>query len=106
MCPFVNVSFQGMPRDPSLEAAVHRWVARLEWTSIEVHRAEVVIERIGRRRTGVRLRIGPVTGDAPTVATGHADAYVAVSNAFRAVRQRLVDRDTPVVRRSPLALAS
>src|SRR5689334_6961928 len=80
MGPFVNVRFQGMPLDPSLEAAVHRWVARLEWTAIEIHRAEVLIERAGRRRTVVRVSIGPVTGVAPTASTSHVDAYVAVSN--------------------------
>jgi hypothetical protein len=81
-------------------------VARLEWTPIEVHRAEVMIERIGRRRTAVRVSIGPVTGAAPTAATSHADAYVALSDAFRAVRRQLLDRGTAVARRSSLALAS
>jgi len=95
-----------MPRDGSLEAAVHRWVARLEWTPIEVHRAEVMIERVGRRRTAVRVSIGSVTGAAPTAATSHADAYVAVSNAFREVRRQLLARGTTVARSASLALAS
>lgn len=95
-----------MTRDPSLEAAVHRWVARLEWTPIEIHRAEVLIERAGRRRTVVRVSIGEVTGAAPTTATSHADAYVAVSNAFRDMRRQLLDRGAAVTRSASIALAS
>lgn len=68
--------------------------------------AEVMIERTGRRRTVVRVTIGPVTGAAPTAATDHIDACVAVSNAFRAVRHQLLDRGTAVARRSSFALAS
>jgi hypothetical protein len=106
MCPFVNVRFRDMTRDPSLEAAIHRWVARLEWASVEVHRAEIVIERIGRRRTAVHVSIGRVTGASPTATASHADAYVAVSSAFREVRLQLLDRGPAVTRSSSLALAS
>jgi ribosome-associated translation inhibitor RaiA len=105
MSPYVQVSFQGMLRDPSLEAAIHRWVARLGSLNVEIHRAEVAIERLGRRRTAVRVSIGSVDGTAPAAAADHADAYVAVSDAFRAVHRQLLPRRVARGRRPVLALA-
>ena len=103
MFPYIQVNFEGMPSDPSLEAAIHRWVARLEGMNIGVRRAEIVVERLGRRRTAVRLRIGSADGTPRWATTSHVDAYVAVSDAFRDVWRQL--RAAPVARRSPVALA-
>jgi ribosome-associated translation inhibitor RaiA len=102
--PYIQVSFRGMPRDPALEAAIHRWVARLEWMNVGVQRAEVSVERIGRRRTSVSLQIGANDGSAPSATASHADAYVAVSDAFHGVQRKLV-RSPVHARRASLALA-
>jgi ribosome-associated translation inhibitor RaiA len=103
--PYIHVEFYGMPRDPSLEAAIHRWVARLESMSVRVQRAEVAIEPVGRRRTSVQVYIGALDGVAPQATTAHADAYVAVSDAFREVRRQLLSRAT-APRKASLALTA
>jgi ribosome-associated translation inhibitor RaiA len=91
MQPYIQVSFPGSQRDPALEAAVHRWVARLESEMEDALRLEVMIDRSGRRRTSVDLTL--CASDGPrTAATSHKDAYVAVSDAFRALRMQLLGR--------------
>lgn len=105
MFPYVQVSFQGLPRDPSLEAAVHRWVARLESMGAEIRGAEVTIEPMGRRRTSVRASIGPSSGARPAAESSHIDAFVAVSEAFRALHRQLLARAAAASRRPTLALA-
>ena len=83
----VAVRFEGIPQDPSLEAAVERWVARLE-SRLVVERIEVTISA-GRLGTTVRV----VTGAISPISATRPDPYVAVSDAFRAIRRRMIDRD-------------
>jgi len=102
--PYIHVAFHGMPRDPSLEAAIHRWVARLEGMNARVQRADVTVEPLGRRRTSVSVFVGAIGGVTPQATTSHVDAYVAVSDAFREVRRQLIGRAT-APRSAPVALA-
>lgn len=92
MQPHIQVSFPDGQRDPALEAAVHRWVARLEPAIEDALHVEVSIDRRARRRTLVGLTLSGGADGTCTAATSHKDAYVAVSDAFRALRQQLLGR--------------
>jgi hypothetical protein len=83
----IEVTFHGLPHDASLEAAIDRWVTRLEAMSFEIRSAIAIIERVGRQRTSVYLALALADGVSLTAASAHADAYVAVSNAFRSARR-------------------
>jgi hypothetical protein len=92
MLSHIEVSFPSGTRDQALEAAVHRWVTRLEPILVDDDlRIDVTIE-LNRRRTAVRLKWSGGPEDVGTTATSHADPYVAVSDAFRTVRQQLLER--------------
>jgi hypothetical protein len=41
MYPYFNMRFERMARDSSIEASVHRWVARLESPTVSVQRAPI-----------------------------------------------------------------
>lgn len=88
MATHIEVSFRGVHRDPSVESAIHRWVARLEAMRIEVQRADVVVEPSGRKRTRITASIRLTDGTVQTSATMHADTYVGVADAFRALRHQ------------------
>lgn len=92
MQPYIQVEFPGSQRDASLEAAVHRWVARLESVIADAVRIDVQIARVGRTGTSVGLTVCGGTEGTRTAAKSHKDAYVAVSDAFRALRQQLLCR--------------
>ena len=92
----IEVAFRQCLADPSLDAAVRRWVERLERTGLELARATVVIEEGAWRRTAVRVELAVPAG-APIAATAaHADPYVAIGDAFRVARRRLLARGTAV----------
>ena len=88
MTSYIDVSFNGLVQDPSVESAIHRWVARFEAMRIEVRWAGITVEPSGRRRTLVCLTMALTDGTVRTAATIHTDVYVAVADAFRAVRQQ------------------
>jgi hypothetical protein len=88
MTPYIAVAFQRIDRNPSIESAIHRWVARFEAMRFEVRRAIATVEPAGRNRTAVTLTLLLADGVARRVATTHVDPYVAVSDAFRLVRQQ------------------
>ena len=92
MYPYISVRFERMVCDSSVEASVHRWVARLESPTVSVQRALVTIEQVGRSRTTVRTKLDLVDGTAFTATTAHEDIYVAVADAFRAVRREVLER--------------
>ena len=106
MYPYISVRFEHMVRDASVEASVHRWVARLESPTVSVQRALITIEQVGRSRTKVYVKLDLVDGTASIATTAHADIYVAVADAFRAVRRELLERvATPSRARFAVALA-
>jgi ribosome-associated translation inhibitor RaiA len=91
MTSYIDVTFARIERAPSIESTIHRWVARIEAMRFDVQRASVAVESDGRRRTRVSLTLSLMDGTSRTAAVTHADAYVAVADAFRVVRQQLLD---------------
>lgn len=92
MSPLVDVKFERLAHDGSVEASIQRWVERLSWANVEIQRASISIERAGWRRTAACLTLLLVDGTAMTAATSHADVYVAVADVFREVRRQLLGR--------------
>ena len=90
MTSYVHVNFRRIDRNPSIESAIHRWVARFEAMRFEVRRAVATVEPGGRNRTTVQLTLVLVDGTSRTVTATRTDPYVAVSDAFRSVRQQLL----------------
>ena len=90
MTSYVDVNFQRIDRNPSIESAIHRWVARFEAMRFEVQRVVAIIEAAGRSRTTVQLTMVLVDGTSQTVVSTRTDPYVAVADAFRSVRQQLL----------------
>lgn len=89
-----------MRASPSIEAAIERWVRRLEHIH-EIERCRVVIEHarhdlVRDPQFHVRLAMA-LPAQAKALAPGaetiaqHEDVYVAVSNAFRAGWRQLID---------------
>lgn len=97
MSPVVEVRFRGLVHDPSVESAIHRWVARFESMRIEVQHVRVTLEPSRRRRTMVSLTLELTDGTAHASTTIHGDVYVGVADAFRTLRQELL-RVTPPMR--------
>ena len=100
--PKIEVKFEGMPRDRSVEAAAHRWCARLETVSVPIYRVAVVIEK-SRQRTIVCLILDLVDGAVTTAAASHDEVYVAVADAFRMARRRLLHGGAMLDWRGPAA---
>lgn len=92
MCSHIEVKFERLPHDPSVEASVQRWVERLEWTNTEIERAAISIERTAWRRMSVCLTLVLGGGRALTTAISHVDIYVAVADVFREARKQLLGR--------------
>jgi len=86
----VEVTFHEIARNPSLEASVRRWAARLE-DAAEIVRAKTTIERNSARRTVVSLTLSLADGEEPIIVTSHPDPYVAIADAFRAARKQLLE---------------
>lgn len=102
MTSYVDVTFRGIPKDPSVEASIHRWVARLEAMRIEIQRAYITVEPSGRHRTMVSVTVLLTNGSMPTTTTVHVNTYVGVADAFRAVRHQV---QAPAAPRAKLAYA-
>jgi hypothetical protein len=92
MLAFVDVVFKGVQSNPSIEAAAHRWLVRLEPMIGEVRRCALSIERGSRNRTAVCLTITFADWTSVTCAASQPDAYVAISDAFRGVRRQVLER--------------
>jgi hypothetical protein len=88
----VDVSFRGVQSNPSIEAAAHRWLVRLEPMIGEVRRCALSIEPAGRRRTVVCLTVTFADWTSVTCGASQPDAYVAISDAFRGVRRQVLER--------------
>jgi ribosome-associated translation inhibitor RaiA len=97
----VEITFRSIPPSPAVEAAITRWVAKLEHAYARIARCSVVVEIPHRRqRQGNAFRVAiqlAVPGETITVARepgfdpAHEDLYVAIGDAFRAARRRLQD---------------
>jgi ribosome-associated translation inhibitor RaiA len=93
MTPLLEVSFRGLPHLESIESAIQRWVARLEGIGSSVQRAEVVIEPDGRK-TRISVTVLRPDGTIEATTATHADIYVAVADAIRALHQSTRRRST------------
>lgn len=95
-----EITFHEIPHSDAVEAAIHRWVARLEHVHDRIIRCIVKIEQPHKsHRQGRQFEIHVVLewwGE--NIASSHhrhEDIYVAIADAFRASRRQLLDqRDT------------
>ena len=91
----IKITFRGMPASPSVEAAVERWVRRLEHVCDRIQHCSVVID--SHRHPHFEVRLGVAVLGQPVIVVGgpgiaaRANVYVAVSDAFRAGRRLLID---------------
>jgi len=104
MSSHTELTFRGMPHDVSLEAAIDRWVWRLEDLMGAEIQTTAIIERAGRR-TIVSVMVTLDHGTSVAAASEHVDGYVAVSNAFRDVRHALTASAAPSRHRKLVAPA-
>src|SRR5262249_34792593 len=92
----MTMTFRDMPRSPSLQAAAERWVARLEQVSDRIVGCHVAIEKPHHHRLhGTPFQVNLVLGipGAHIAVTNqlNEDAYVALADAFRAARRKLLE---------------
>jgi ribosome-associated translation inhibitor RaiA len=92
-----EITFHDIPHSDSVEAAINRWVARLEHVHDRIIRCSVKIEQPHKsHRQGREFEIHVVLewwGE--NIATSHhrhEDIYVAIADAFRASRRQLLDQ--------------
>lgn len=95
-----EITFHHLETSAAVEAAVHRWVVRLEHVDDRLDRCAVRIEPTHRTLLGGRDFIVTVAADLPGGAAfaaqaTHLDIYVAVADAFRAVRRQLLAHRGP-----------
>ena len=97
----VDISFRGMDTSPAVEAAVNKWVARLDHAFGRIERCSVILEmphnhhRQGRTfQVHITLTVPDRTiaiSRDPGTDPRHEDVYVAIADAFRAARRQLQD---------------
>lgn len=97
----VDIHFRAMDPSKAVEAAVHKWVARLEQTFDRIEDCSVVIEiphnhhRQGKTfQVHITLAVPGrtiVVSRDPGADHRHEDLYVAIADAFRAARRQLQD---------------
>jgi ribosome-associated translation inhibitor RaiA len=97
----VDITFRGMTPSPTVEAAIHRWVERLDLVFDRIEHCAVVIEvphQHHQRGRMFRVRVDLAVPDRtitvsrdPGLDHAHEDVYVAITDAFRAARRQLVD---------------
>ncbi len=85
-----ELTFQGIDHSDSAEAAVERWVARLEHLHARLTKCEVVIEPKRSRSAEFHVR---VLVEAPGIELASSaereDIYIAIADAFRAAHRQL-----------------
>ena len=95
-----DVMFRNLPASPGVEAAIERWVWRIEaLEQLDVCAVTVELQRHGSVAVKVQLRT--VTGGWIRVANererdGDGDVYVAIASAFRLARRAVIDHAAPV----------
>jgi ribosome-associated translation inhibitor RaiA len=92
-----DITFHGLDHSDAVEAAVGRWVERLEHFYDRIAKCTVVLQQPHRRhRHGSEFEITIVLEmPGPDITVSHrgdSDIYVAVADAFRATRRQLLDR--------------
>jgi ribosome-associated translation inhibitor RaiA len=91
----ITMTFRDMPPSPSLQAAAERWVARLETVCEGIASCHVTIEKPPRHNHGTPFQVHAVLAvPGASIAVSNqqnVDAYVALADAFRAARRKLLD---------------
>jgi hypothetical protein len=90
----LTTTFRDMPPNPSLQAAAERWVARLETICDGVAACHVTVSKPHRNHgTPFQVHIALMVPGANMAVPNHAnvDGYVALADAFRAARRKLLD---------------
>lgn len=92
-----ELTFFGLDHNESAEAAVARWVARLEHMHRRLFKCEVVIGHPRSRPRDYRVHV-QIEGQGVELASNaeHDDIYLAIADAFRAAHRQL--RTTTEVR--------
>lgn len=89
----VATTFRDMSPSPALQAAVERWAARLGQLSGRIVSCHVSVEVPHRHHlhgSGFQIGLTVTVPGAQLASTQiHVDPYVAVGDAFRAVRRQL-----------------
>jgi ribosome-associated translation inhibitor RaiA len=96
----LDITFRAMDSSPAASAAIREWVDRLERCYDRIERCEVIVEKPHRsQRHGNPFEVHvhlAVPEHAIDISRGgdpaHADVYLAINDAFRAARRRLLDR--------------
>ena len=91
-----EITFHDISHSDAVEAAIQRWVARIERLSDRIVRCEVRVEQPHRsHRQGRPFEVHVVLGipghDIASSRIRHEDVYVAIADAFRATRRQLLD---------------
>ncbi|MGE0399203.1 MAG: HPF/RaiA family ribosome-associated protein [Kofleriaceae bacterium] len=90
-----EITFHELDPSPAAEAAIERWVARLEQVHdriLHAHATVTVPHRHGRHREfEVHLKLDISGAEIVTRLARHEDVYVAIADAFRAARRQLLD---------------
>ncbi|MBL9015729.1 MAG: HPF/RaiA family ribosome-associated protein [Myxococcales bacterium] len=93
-----EITFHELPHSDAVELSIRRWIARLEPLNPRIRSCHVFVERPHRKhRNGDDFEIH-VHLDIPGAAIAasrihHEDVYVAVADAFRAVRRQLLEQN-------------
>jgi len=94
MQALVETSFLGMAPSPAIEAAVATWVARLEHVHDRIQRCHVWVDlphRHRRRGASFQVKVSVSIPDAEALISRreHRDVYLALADAFVALRRQL-----------------
>lgn len=97
----LDITFRNMESTPALEAAIREGAAKVEAVSPNLHGCRVVVELPHRsQRHGGHVHVSielTVPGQTlavdrdPVARHDHADAYLAIRDAFVAARRKLLD---------------
>jgi ribosomal subunit interface protein len=91
-----EITFHEIEQSDSVESSIQRWVARIEPLHARIRGCHVFVEQPHRRhRTGKQFEVH-VRLDVPGLEIAasrihHEDIYVAIADAFRAVRRQLLE---------------
>jgi len=93
----LTTTFRDMSPSPALQAAVERWFARLQQVFNRIVGCHVSIEKPHRHhlhgqgsRFSIHVALSVPGGHIDASNQSNEDAYVALSDAFRAARRQLV----------------
>jgi ribosomal subunit interface protein len=89
-----EISFHGIDQSDAVEASVQRWVGRLEHVYDRITKCGVTISQPHKhKRHGSEFNVGVVLevpgNDIVASHMSHEDVYVAIADAFRAVRRQV-----------------